>query len=413
MPEVSPDSPPTTIEVWADIVCSWCYVGKRHLETALEAFPEGSVELRWRSFELDPTIPADAGSADEELARRRGLTLAEARAMHEETERMGADIGVHFDFARARRGNTFDAHRVLHMAHAEGRQVEVMDRLLAGYFGEGEPIGDRARWRGSRAARASTRPPWARCSPATSTPRTSAATSARRRRSASPPCRSSSSTGASAWPARTPRRPSAKRSSRLGSGSFVHVVWYTAMSIDGRIAGPGDDMSFLETVAGDGEERDFDDFIAGVDAIVIGSGTLRWLHEQGHDLPHRGLPIWLVSHDDELAARAAAADPDGTPVTRVEGDLAEILDAVAAAGHARAWIGGGGDIAGQALAADRVDEVILTVAPTVLGAGPAVFDHAGLPRRLFRLAECREYGSGSARLRWVRDRPPASSLTSD
>ena len=138
------DTPTTTIEVWADIVCSWCYVGKRHLETALEAFPEGSVELRWRSFELDPTIPADAGSADEELARRRGLTLAEARAMHEETEQMGADIGIHFDFASARRGNTFDAHRVLHMAHAEGRQVEVMDRLLAAYFGEGEPIGDRA-----------------------------------------------------------------------------------------------------------------------------------------------------------------------------------------------------------------------------------------------------------------------------
>jgi predicted DsbA family dithiol-disulfide isomerase len=142
---MSPAAPaPTTIDVWADIVCSWCYVGKRHLETALQAFPAGSVEIRWRSFELDPTLPADAGSADEELARRRGLTVAEARAMHEETERMGAEIGIRFDFSRARRGNTFDAHRVLHMAHAEGRQVAVMDRLFAGYFGEGEPIGDRS-----------------------------------------------------------------------------------------------------------------------------------------------------------------------------------------------------------------------------------------------------------------------------
>jgi predicted DsbA family dithiol-disulfide isomerase len=135
--------PPTRIEVWADIVCSWCYVGKRHLETALEGVPEGSVELRWRSFELDPTLPADAGSADEELARRRGLTLPEARAMHEETERMGTEVGIRFDFARARRGNTFDAHRVLHMAQSEDRQAAVMDRLLAAYFGEGEPIGDR------------------------------------------------------------------------------------------------------------------------------------------------------------------------------------------------------------------------------------------------------------------------------
>jgi predicted DsbA family dithiol-disulfide isomerase len=139
-----PATPPTTLEIWADIVCSWCYVGKRHLETALEGFGEDDVEIVWRSFELDPTLPADAGSADEDLARRRGLTLAEARAMHEETERMGAEIGIRFDFARARRGNTFDAHRVLHMARADGRQTAVLDRLLAAYFAEGEPIGDRA-----------------------------------------------------------------------------------------------------------------------------------------------------------------------------------------------------------------------------------------------------------------------------
>ena len=128
----------------------------------------------------------------------------------------------------------------------------------------------------------------------------------------------------------------------------MHVVWYTAMSIDGRIAGPGDDMSFLDSVQGDGEDSDFADFISGVDALVVGGGTLRWLHSQGHDLPHRGLPIWLVSHDEQLAARASRADPDGTPVARVEGDVAAILDAIGAAGHERVWISGGGDIAGQA-----------------------------------------------------------------
>jgi predicted DsbA family dithiol-disulfide isomerase len=146
VPDVNPASrPATTIEVWADIVCSWCYVGKHHLEEALSALPDaGAVDLRWRSFELDPTIARDAGSADEELARRRGVSLAEARAMHEETERMGAQMGIRFDFARARRGNTFDAHRVLHMAQAEGLQIAMLDRLLAAYFSEGEPIGDRA-----------------------------------------------------------------------------------------------------------------------------------------------------------------------------------------------------------------------------------------------------------------------------
>jgi riboflavin biosynthesis pyrimidine reductase len=184
----------------------------------------------------------------------------------------------------------------------------------------------------------------------------------------------------------------------------VHVVWYTALSIDGRIAGPGDDLRFLDMVDGSGEEGDFEDFISGVDALLLGSGTLRWLHGQGHDLPHRGLPIWLLSHDEELAARAAAADPQGTPVTRAEGDVAAVLDEIAAAGHERLWIAGGGVVAGQALAAGRVDEVILTVAPTVLGAGPAVFDHPSLEPWRFVLAECREYGRGAVRVRWLRER---------
>ena len=189
----------------------------------------------------------------------------------------------------------------------------------------------------------------------------------------------------------------------------VQVVWYTAVSIDGRIAGTGDDMAFLDMVDGSGEERDFADFIAGVEALLLGAGTLRWLHGQGHDLPHRGIPIWLLSRDEALAARAASADPDGTPVTRAEGEVAAVLDGIATAGHERVWLAGGGDVAGQVLAADRLDEVILTVAPTVLGAGPSAFDHPALDLRRFQLAECREYGRGSVRLRWRRDRSGASA----
>jgi riboflavin biosynthesis pyrimidine reductase len=184
----------------------------------------------------------------------------------------------------------------------------------------------------------------------------------------------------------------------------VRVTWYTAMSMDGRIAGPGDDLSFLDLVDGAGEEGEWERFSASVDAVLVGGGTLRWLHREGHLVPLEGKPIWLVSHDEELAARAAAADPASTPVTRVEGDLGAILDRMAAAGFEHVWIGGGGDVAAQALAADRVDEVILTVAPTALGEGPAIFDGAGLPQRRFALAECREYGRGAVRLRWTRDR---------
>ncbi len=133
------------IEVWSDVVCSWCYQGKRHLERALAEFPERDrVAIRWRSFELDPTIAADVGLADEELARRRNISLEEARAMHEVTEQQGLELGIPFDFSRARRGNTFSAHRALQMAHQHGVQDAVNERLMATYFCEGGAIGDPA-----------------------------------------------------------------------------------------------------------------------------------------------------------------------------------------------------------------------------------------------------------------------------
>jgi predicted DsbA family dithiol-disulfide isomerase len=133
-----------TLEIWSDVVCSWCYIGKRHLEQALAEIPErDEMAIRWRSFELDPSMAVDGGLADEELARRRGITLEDARAMHEVTERQGAELGIVFDFRRAHRGNTFDAHRVLHMAADHGVQEAVKERLLATYFTEGGAIGDR------------------------------------------------------------------------------------------------------------------------------------------------------------------------------------------------------------------------------------------------------------------------------
>jgi predicted DsbA family dithiol-disulfide isomerase len=134
-----------TVEVWSDIVCPFCYVGKRNLERALADRPDRQhIEVRWRSFELDPGMPAEAVPADQELARRRGLTLDEARAMHEVTERQGAELGIPFDFRRALRGSTFDAHRVLHMAEAHSLQDAVNERLMAAYFTEGGAISDRA-----------------------------------------------------------------------------------------------------------------------------------------------------------------------------------------------------------------------------------------------------------------------------
>jgi riboflavin biosynthesis pyrimidine reductase len=179
----------------------------------------------------------------------------------------------------------------------------------------------------------------------------------------------------------------------------VKIVWYTAMSMDGRIASAENDLGFLETVAGSGA-GDFAAFIADVDAVLVGATTLRWLIGQGHGWPHDDLPTWLVSHDESLAE---SVRPTRAPLVRVAGDLMPAIDAMERADHRRAWLAGGGSVAAQLLALDRLDEVIATVAPTALGSGPALFDAQELPRRTFDLVECRSIGT-AARLRWVRAR---------
>lgn len=182
----------------------------------------------------------------------------------------------------------------------------------------------------------------------------------------------------------------------------MRLIWYTAMSMDGRIAGAGDDMSFLSTIDSTGEPDDeFPAFIAGIDAVLIGGSTLRWLVDGGHGWPHGDLPTWLVSRDTQLRARVGNVE---RPIHQRSGDLGPILDEIAADGHERVWLCGGGDVAGQALVLDRVDEVIVTIAPTALGNGPSLFDTAGMSQHAFTLEDVRRYGSNSARLVWHRTR---------
>jgi riboflavin biosynthesis pyrimidine reductase len=176
-------------------------------------------------------------------------------------------------------------------------------------------------------------------------------------------------------------------------------VWYTAMSMDGRVASADHSLAFLDTVTGS-DESDFDDFLAGIDGVLVGASTLRWLVAGGHGWPHDDLPTWLVSHDEALAE---SVRPTRAPLVRVEGDLAPAIDEIEGRGLRRVWLAGGGSVAAQVLALDRLDEVIVTVAPTALGAGPALFDGPGLPQRVFELVECRSIGS-AARLRWIRAR---------
>ena len=186
----------------------------------------------------------------------------------------------------------------------------------------------------------------------------------------------------------------------------MRVIWYTAMSMDGRIADAEHSLDFLGLI---GEREDdwreeFREFIGSIDAVLLGAGTLRWLLANGHGWPHGDLPTWLVSHDQGLIVQIGDTEQ---PVRRVEGEVGAVLAEIEASGAGNVWLCGGGDLAAQALAADGVDEVIVTVAPTVLGAGPALFDGERLPVRRFRLAECHAAGGDAARLRWTRDREAA------
>src|SRR4051812_39693890 len=100
---------PLTVEIWSDVVCPWCYIGKRRFEAALDAFAHrDEVTMMWRSFELDPEAPVEVhGTASERLAAKYGMSVARAEAMHAEMTERAAAEGLEYHFERARGGNTF------------------------------------------------------------------------------------------------------------------------------------------------------------------------------------------------------------------------------------------------------------------------------------------------------------------
>jgi predicted DsbA family dithiol-disulfide isomerase len=132
------------IEIWSDIACPWCYVGKRRFESALAQFEHADdVEVVWRSFELDPNAPRlREGSQHEHLAEKYGMPVERARAMNERMTSEGKKEGIEFDFDRVRMGNTFDAHRLVHLAAESGRAAAMKERLMRAYFTEGESLAD-------------------------------------------------------------------------------------------------------------------------------------------------------------------------------------------------------------------------------------------------------------------------------
>jgi predicted DsbA family dithiol-disulfide isomerase len=133
-----------TVEIWSDVVCPWCYIGKRRFEAALEAFEHADeVTVMWRSFELDQEAPRQPeGTAAERLAAKYGMSVERAETLNAEMTERAAGEGLEFHFERARGGNTFDAHRLIHLAATYGHQAAAQERLMRAYFTDGEAIAD-------------------------------------------------------------------------------------------------------------------------------------------------------------------------------------------------------------------------------------------------------------------------------
>jgi len=134
------------IEIWSDVVCPWCYIGKRHLEEALAAFPHrDEVEVEYRSFELDPSAPqVPVETTVESLAKKFGTDVPGARQLMTRADGAAAAVGLEFHHADTPHARTVDAHRLLHLAKDAGLQAELKEALLAAYFTRGESMGDHA-----------------------------------------------------------------------------------------------------------------------------------------------------------------------------------------------------------------------------------------------------------------------------
>jgi len=133
---------PLTIDIVSDVVCPWCYLGEKRLEQAL-AEEAGPIVVRWRPYQLDPTIPEGGLDRAEYMAKKFGKS-GRLQSVHDNLTRLGAEVGLPFAFDKITRSpNTLDAHRLIRWATSAGVQSRVVDRLFEAYFVEGRDIGDR------------------------------------------------------------------------------------------------------------------------------------------------------------------------------------------------------------------------------------------------------------------------------
>ncbi len=127
------------VEIWSDIVCPFCYIGKRKFETALADFAgKDKVEIEWKSFQLDPEMDNKEGlNVHEYLGKRKGGTAADGKRMNDSMTAAAAEVGLQYDFDNGIINNTINAHRLLHWAKAAGLQNELKERIFKAYYTEG------------------------------------------------------------------------------------------------------------------------------------------------------------------------------------------------------------------------------------------------------------------------------------
>lgn len=133
---------PITIDVWADIACPWCYIGKRRMEAGIGMFTGADVVVRYRSFQLDAAMPGDFdGDAAEYLARHKGIPEDRARAMQAQVTSVAASVGLEYDFASQRPANSHRAHQLIHLAREHGVEHQVTEALYRAHFVDGRHVG--------------------------------------------------------------------------------------------------------------------------------------------------------------------------------------------------------------------------------------------------------------------------------
>jgi predicted DsbA family dithiol-disulfide isomerase len=137
-------SPKIKVEIWSDVMCPFCYIGKRKFEAGLDQFAQKSnVEIVWKSFQLSPGIKTDPSkNVNQFLAEHKGISIREAQEMHDRVTQLAASVGLKYDFDKAVVANSFRAHCFTHFAKENGKQAEAEEALFRSYFSEGKNIDD-------------------------------------------------------------------------------------------------------------------------------------------------------------------------------------------------------------------------------------------------------------------------------